>query len=948
MENKKKNKKIILLFFILTKVLISLSLTVILPIIVFFLFISIKPQEISAINEYIKTEAVKNNYIDDFSFDSGKLFLDKHFNIGYKVQNLKINISKDKLVILPDISIKVNIFDIIRNNRYINEIELNKLYYEFEKSDNNTEIETEKDYLQTVKNIINYIYKNNVAINLITVNNSKILLEKNIIFVNKTIFNLREYSAKQKKMAIKMDIKTSEKGNNFIINSNCNINEDEKIDCVFDINNLSSQDFVDISKTYDIFTNYIPNIDSKFSLTGKIKLNNYTELEKLTFDFKSQYGNLLLKDFFNGTLSYKNLNINGEISDNFKTVNHLDLQTELVFEKNIENMLLKLNLKHIDNNTKLNIYTKKIPVNKLDLLWPVFLDDNGIKQWVVEHINNGYSPDAFVEMEFENKNNDSQLISLKSEVEVKDVDINYADFLPSITNAEGKLYFSQDDMKIKLDKANLFNTNLSNIVLFLDFNDEENNLKISGNGNGSLYELLYFIDNDSREQIKTSTEMIANGNVISSFNVVVPIINDLDFKDVAFSVKVNSRNNNTYFLKNNSSFDAFVDKPKNLNLIKINTDFKQAEIFLPFITFLKEKDQNQSLFLSLDTTSKDVIIQDIKAKSDDFLTFNGDGKINTDLKILEKLNLNDISYDKTKFNVIYNYNKGINLSIFVDEIMLDDDLKQTFTDFQKNFLTDKNTIDLKYNIKFASNIINYKSAIFRDINFDFSNNEAFYTSLKVKYDLNDNLAFTCEENKDKKTIIKANITNLSKFLRLLEIDNDIVDGNFSLNGTYSNTVFRGNITSNSKFAIKYKEKETDIDNYLKTNEMYSTIKEKIKSEKLIKFVGCDVNVKYYKNILTLKDFVLYGSWKGLDINGSGKINIKTGATNINGFIIPSGTLNRLIIVDKIPIVNDLILGGKNSGLFSIKYSITRENFDSELNVDVDKKSFIQFGILKKI
>ena len=253
MENKKKNKKIILLFFILTKVLISLSLTVILPVIVFFLFISIKPQEISVINEYIKAEAIKNNYIDDFSFDSGKLFLDKYFNIGYKVQNLKINISKDKLVILPDISIKVNIFDIIRNNRYINEIELNKLYYEFEKNNNNTEIETEKDYLQTVKNIINYIYKNNVAINLITINNSKILLEKNVIFVNKTIFNLREYSAKQKKMAIKMDIKTSEKGNNFIINSNCNINSDEKIDCVFDINNLSSQDFVDISKTYDIF-----------------------------------------------------------------------------------------------------------------------------------------------------------------------------------------------------------------------------------------------------------------------------------------------------------------------------------------------------------------------------------------------------------------------------------------------------------------------------------------------------------------------------------------------------------------------------------------------------------------------------------------------------------------------------------------------------------------------
>ena len=83
MENKKKNKKIILLFFILTKVLISLSLTVILPVIVFFLFISIKPQEISAINEYIKAEYSIG--LSEFSRDK-----DVRYNSGaysYKIQS---------------------------------------------------------------------------------------------------------------------------------------------------------------------------------------------------------------------------------------------------------------------------------------------------------------------------------------------------------------------------------------------------------------------------------------------------------------------------------------------------------------------------------------------------------------------------------------------------------------------------------------------------------------------------------------------------------------------------------------------------------------------------------------------------------------------------------------------------------------------------------------------
>ena len=174
MEKKPKNKKVVLLFFVLTKLLISLSLTVILPIIVFFLFISIKPREVVVINEYIKTQINKISYIKNFSFNTAKIFLDKNLNIGYKVNNLHININNN-IIILPDIAIKINIFNIITKKKYINTIELNNFYHKF-KHDNKNEIKIKNNYLATIKNIITYIYDNNIPINSIIVNNSRILL----------------------------------------------------------------------------------------------------------------------------------------------------------------------------------------------------------------------------------------------------------------------------------------------------------------------------------------------------------------------------------------------------------------------------------------------------------------------------------------------------------------------------------------------------------------------------------------------------------------------------------------------------------------------------------------------------------------------------------------------------------------------------------------------------
>ena len=91
-----------------------------------------------------------------------------------------------------------------------------------------------------------------------------------------------------------------------------------------------------------------------------------------------------------------------------------------------------MNLKYSENeefkDIDLYLNVKNILFKKIDNLWPKNLDENNSRAWVIQHIKDGLSPNAYAKMNFKyfnDTNKQSGLQKIYSEIEIKDLLINY-------------------------------------------------------------------------------------------------------------------------------------------------------------------------------------------------------------------------------------------------------------------------------------------------------------------------------------------------------------------------------------------------------------------------------------------------------------------------------------------------------------------------------------------
>lgn len=83
---------------------------------------------------------------------------------------------------------------------------------------------------------------------------------------------------------------------------------------------------------------------------------------------------------------------------------------------------------------------------------------------------------------------------------------------------------------------------------------------------------------------------------------------------------------------------------------------------------------------------------------------------------------------------------------------------------------------------------------------------------------------------------------------------------------------------------------------------------------------------------------------GLGITMGGQVSRATGQTNMRGTIVPSYGLNAAI--GKIPLVGNIIVGGKNQGLIGFNYRITGTTANPK--IDVTKSSGLAPGFLRQL
>lgn len=97
----------------------------------------------------------------------------------------------------------------------------------------------------------------------------------------------------------------------------------------------------------------------------------------------------------------------------------------------------------------------------------------------------------------------------------------------------------------------------------------------------------------------------------------------------------------------------------------------------------------------------------------------------------------------------------------------------------------------------------------------------------------------------------------------------------------------------------------------------------------IGFTDLKAPMTYRSGILSITDARAYGPDLGLTMSGS--LNIETNAANFQGTIVPAYMVNS--ILGNIPIVGDILTGGKGSGVFAATYTLTGSIADPDVRVN---------------
>ena len=906
----KENRKKFSIVRTIIKAIFSLCVITILPILFFIIFIFKEPREIKPINDYIVSEL--KNYNISINYATAKITIDKKFRIVYQVKDLKLILSNNLAFSIPNTTFKIKFTDLIKKKVFFSNININGLImyfiYDENKISNNTlSYDDIKDILYS---FIQGIHDGMSFFNKININNSNLFFSnKNGDSIDKLkIFNSDLTITKNnKKVNLSLDLLSSMNDEEKIMSRNsCNILENKNINCKSTLYNLYTSSLFKILNK-DILK-YSENIEGLFNFEVNSYFENYTNLRDTDFKIYSESGSFYLKDFFSKKINYKNLIIDGDtIEDDNLILNKVTAKLN-DDNKNDLDFSLYLNFKN-KNFIDLNIDIKNTNFNKMDTFWPVFLEAVGARAWVIQHFKSGNIDDAYVNMKFKYKNNEYNLSDLISEVNFKNTFLDYDSYFPAAKNLEGKAVFTPQDVVINIKSGNIENTKINNGKVYINFLTPISSVNITANTTGNTNDMLYFIDYNSKNEIDRIAKPFINGVANSYVNVDIPLIDDLNLDKVYIKIDSQIKDVNSKIFSDNSALDLNLTKKYNSDIFGLKLDLKNSEIDFKTINFLKNKSEKLSLNVDIEVENDLVLLKNIKS-SDNILSLYGNGSIeNGNLTLLE---LYDIKYLDNNFNIKYKDNL---ISIYGDKI---------------EFILPENVYssnNFKYdvNLKFNKVIIN-KDYELRLIDLLYSNNSLAIYSPDTRINI-------IQEDDNYK--IDGEILDFGNFLHNAKINENIVGGNLYFNGNYK-------VDDELNLILKIKDgfnyitssvKNTSFFRYILNSDLVSkNMKDRLESENMLSFDGGTAEIIFYDNTLKIKSFALESkSFFGIGIGGKGKIFTDTGKMDFSGVVIPADKLNTLFGLNKIPLINNLLFGGKNGGLFTIGYEFSKENSDSDYN-----------------
>ncbi len=803
-----------------------------------------------------------------------------------------------------------------------------------------------------LENLQLFIKKENAA-------DIKILLKKSLIKVE-----AKNRNSDEALQISSVNVVNFKDGKDINLGANCKFDKDDVTVCNLALSNLASASISSLSPIFKAIDQFNFNVNALASLTIKDQ-----KIQSLTFQADAKNGYFDLPQFFSKKINFANLSVKGSYDNENDNLNLSNIEADLEpiaivdtaatsseekkrallsKENHLMMSLLIKNLQNLDNkNLDFAIKLQNVATNKLEAFWPLQIEGQDIRKWVIDHINSGVIGEASANFSLSVIDGTVNLSNITSAVYFSGLNLSYDEFFPQIGAMKGVANFSKNSMVIKVESGNVLSSKVSDVRVSIDdFASKVNILNISGNLVGDASDGVKHADYKS--SFATQVAKYLNGNSNANFVIKIPLLETINLRDIYISTNQNIAKLQNEYLAGDVSIQAFKDF--NSDNFAIKADLTKAEISAKYFDIEKKSQTPSSLDFNMLVGNKDLKFQNINlSKSEEVADgkktkivnakISGDFAIETSNFGLVSLNLKNKNFGKNDYSFSYKDDGKLQkISVVGGAFNLASFLEN------KSPLASSSAsgVPLALKVNLDKVFLHNKKSLNRvAININYANGSFYNSFAKASYSKQQFVDLAnAPKAKDGASLIAGSISDLGYLAEGFNIADTISGGNAKIKigskMVEKAAVFEGEIVVDDGITF-YENAATK--RFAKDN-LFSTIKDSIFSSNKTTFNSLKTNLKFSKNNLEIISLVA-NNYK-IGITAKGFVNLANDTYDIKGMIIPGFVINNLFGIGKIPLIGGVIsavlTGGEGGGIFGIKYQYKKLVGQKEASFETSKVS----------
>lgn len=955
---------------------ISLSLLLILGISLFYfvVLVSTKPISFPYLTQKV-SKILKENFAEDVKVDKTFVSFTKNGNIkivgtsigiGYEVKNQQTGVLTKQTLVIPRIETEFSLLKMFILKFQPSKIRIvdPTISLNLENFSHN-KIANTQDYgdISAITKFLHLMRKGDILVEKFEVINANLNIindgKDNHIFIKQAKIRA---DASNKDLSIEsQSLVIINKDQNLVnVAMECLFYKDSKMQCDANLKNFSPASIADFHHQLSDLDKIFVKLDGNF----KFKINN-KKIDNLEFNLGADKGSFNLPQYFSQKIDFTNFKIRGNYDHQIGLLNFGEIEGDFLSLNNLASgysnphfsmNLMISNLFRDDKKMDFYIRIQDVFDNELAKFWPVFLNQNNVRSWVIEHLNNGLIKNAYAKFTLTKDvdNQQFQLEDINSEIIFANMDLLYDKYFPKIANISGVAKFTKNNMAIEIASADVLQSKiLQGSVKINNFEASPPILQISGKIEGDASDPLKHANYNSA--FATEVEKYLHNQASGDFKIELLLKENPTLLDVAIDANLLAKKIKNDFLEGEILINS--KKEFNSNEFLNNINLSKAEIKINEFDITKKPDIESNLKFTIKVDDNSLVsinnidlykvneIQDKrKVKRVEYSYIKGHFDFLVDPFVFKNLKLLNQNFGNNNFALSYNFDqdkKNHKLAIKGSKFYAGGILQSKI--FKSN---NKNSNELMLNMQVAINLNRLeltRQKFLRSFNVFVNCNQGICPMFSMSANYHKlhtiNLLAT-KKPKEEAIMIDGRITDIGYLAEGLELSNLIANGNAKIN-------LKQKIV-NKKLVIDGKiEIDDDITIYenetvkkLAKDNLYSQIKDSIFSSDKTTFDSMKIDFTFENPLMKINSLVANNLKIG--ITAKGEINFNNNYILLRGMIVPGYIVNSLFGIGKIPLLGQvfsgILTGGEGGGLFGIRYEYSRKANSKDAKFTTNKVS----------